>query len=321
MTWQLALTGLFVGTLVGLTGMGGGSLMTPILVLVFGFNPTLAIGTDIAHGALFKTVGAIRHRRLGNVQARLSGWMFIGSAPSSLVGVWLATWLDHRYGDSIESVSARVLGGALVFGCVGLLAKTLVRSKVIGDGPFLLTRRDRIAGILIGLVGGFVVGLTSVGTGVFFGLTMLVLFPLRANKIVGTDIFHAAALLYVAGAGHFWAGNVDVSTLGWLLLGSIPGVLIGSQLTLSIPDRPLRIVLAGVLGLSGLKLLDIPGTGVPIVVAIAAGMTALLVWIARQTWLRRQGARARRAAERLAVAEPASSAAKGDATSSRPTRV
>ena len=296
MTWELSLTGLFVGTLVGLTGMGGGSLLTPILVILFGFNPTLAIGTDIAHGAVFKTVGAVRHRRLGNVQARLSGWMFIGSAPSSLLGVWLAAWLEQRYGDSIESVSARVLGAALVFGCIGLLAKTLVRPKVVGEAPFLLTKRDRIAGVLIGLVGGFVVGLTSVGTGVFFGLTMLVLFPLRAHKIVGTDIFHAAALLYVAGAGHFVAGNVHVPTAAWLLLGSIPGVLIGSQLTLSVPDRPLRIVLAAVLGLSGLKLLDIPGTGVVIVVALGAGMTALLVWIARQTWVRRQNARALRSA-------------------------
>src|SRR5213593_361396 len=121
--------------------MGGGSLMTPILVIVFGFTPTLAIGTDIAHGAIFKTIGAIRHRQLGNVQARLSGWMLVGSAPLSLLGVWLATWLSHRYGGSIESVSARVLGGALLFGCAGLVAKNLVRSKLIGADDFQLTRR------------------------------------------------------------------------------------------------------------------------------------------------------------------------------------
>jgi uncharacterized membrane protein YfcA len=101
-TWQLVLSGFLIGTLVGMTGMGGGSLMTPLLVLVFGIKPTVAIGTDIAHGALFKTVGAIRHRQLGNVQARLSGWMFLGSAPTSLLGVALAAWLGHRYGDSVE---------------------------------------------------------------------------------------------------------------------------------------------------------------------------------------------------------------------------
>src|ERR687888_357090 len=107
MTWELSLAGLLIGILVGATGMGGGSLMTPLLVLVFGFKPTVAVGTDIVHGALFKTFGALRHRRLGNVQARLSGWMLLGSAPSSLVGVWVSTRLAHSYGDNIQSVSAK----------------------------------------------------------------------------------------------------------------------------------------------------------------------------------------------------------------------
>lgn len=292
MTWQFILAGLFVGMLVGLTGMGGGSLMTPILVLLLGFTPTVAIGTDIAHGAIFKSVGALRHRRLGNVQARLSAWMLLGSAPASVVGVWLSTSLAHRYGDSINSLSARILGGALIFGCVGLAAKTFVQPKEIPDAPFLLTRRDRIAAVLIGLVGGVVVGLTSVGTGVFFGLSLLVLFPLRARKVLGTDIFHAAALLYVAGFGHFIAGNVDIRAVGWLLIGSVPGILIGSQLTVSVPDRPLRGALAIVLGLSGLALLHVPGTTTVIVVVLACGMTALLIYIARQNWLQRR-ARAR----------------------------
>jgi uncharacterized membrane protein YfcA len=299
LSWQFILAGLFVGTLVGLTGMGGGSLMTPILVLLLGFSPTVAIGTDIAHGAIFKTVGAIRHRRLGNVSARLSAWMFLGSAPASVLGVMLSVWLAHRYGDGIKSVSAQVLGGALIFGCVGLLAKTLVHRKEAPDGPFLLTRRDRIAAVLIGIVGGFVVGLTSVGTGVFFGLSLLVLFPLRARKVLGTDIFHAAALLYVAGFGHFIAGNVDMGAVGWLLIGSIPGILIGSQLSISVPDRPLRGALATVLGLSGLALLDVPGTTTAIVVVLACGLTALLTYIARQSW------RERRARRRPPVPVPA----------------
>jgi uncharacterized protein len=290
-SWQFVLTGLLVGALVGMTGMGGGSLMTPILVLLLGFSPTLAVGTDIAHGAIFKTVGAIRHRRLGNVQARLSGWMFIGSAPSSLLGVWFATWLKHRYGGGVNSVSAQMLGGALIFGCVGLAAKTLFKPTAVPAGAFHLKRRDRIAAVAIGVIGGFIVGLTSVGTGVFFGLSLLVLFPLRALKVVGTDIFHAAALLYVAGIGHFIAGNVDIGAVAWLLIGSIPGVLLGSQLSLSISDRLLRGVLATVLGLSGLRLLNVPGTTTAIVVALAVGMTALLGHIARQGWLRRHARR------------------------------
>src|SRR5205085_696561 len=109
LSWQFVLTGLLIGTLVGLTGMGGGSLMTPILVIVFGINTTLAVGTDILHGAIFKTVGAFRHRRLGNVQATLSGWMLLGSAPMSLVGVTLATFLKHHYGDSVNSIQGRIL--------------------------------------------------------------------------------------------------------------------------------------------------------------------------------------------------------------------
>ena len=291
MGWQLILAGLLVGTLVGMTGMGGGSLLTPILVLLLGFNPTIAIGTDIAHGAIFKTVGAIRHRGLGNVHARLSGWMFLGSAPASLLGVSVATALKHHYGDNVDSVSAQVLGGALLFGSVGLFAKTLIRPKDVPRGPFYLSRRDRIAAVVIGLVGGFVVGLTSVGTGVFFGLTLLVVFPLRAHKVVGTDIFHAAALLYVAGVGHWLAGNVDFGLLFWLLLGSIPGVLIGGHLTLAIPEQFLRLLLAGVLGLAGIKLLDVPGAGVIVVVALSAGLVALLVFLARHSWIRIQRGR------------------------------
>jgi hypothetical protein len=277
LTWELSIAGILIGTLVGLTGMGGGSLMTPLLVLVFGFNPTVAVGTDIAHGAIFKTVGGVRHRRMGNVSARLSGWMLLGSAPMSLVGVWLATWLRHHYGGGTQSVGAAVLGIALLIGGVGLLAKSFVHVR---DHPrnFQLTRRDRLAAFGIGLFGGLVVGLTSVGTGVFFGLSLLVLFPLRSRKVVGTDIFHAAALLWVAGAGHFVAGNVDVRAVAWLLIGSVPGVLVGSQLTLKMPDRMLRNALATVLLASGVKLLAPPGELVLLGLAIAAGLT-ILVWL------------------------------------------
>jgi uncharacterized membrane protein YfcA len=286
MWWQFTLAGLLVGTLVGMTGMGGGSLMTPILVILLGVNPAVAVGTDIAHGAIFKTVGAVQHRKMGNVRAQLAGWMLLGSAPMSLLGVWLANWLQDTYGDGVESTMGRVLGGALLFGCVGLLAKSFIHAKPVGDTDFQLTNRDRVAAVLIGLFGGFVVGLTSVGSGVFFGLTLLVVFPLRAHKVVGTDIFHAAALLYVAGFGHFIAGNVDMRIVGWLLLGSIPGILIGSRLSLSIPDTLLRFALATVLGLSGLKLIDVPGTSIAIVCVLGVGMTALLVYLGRHSWVR-----------------------------------
>jgi uncharacterized protein len=294
MDWEFVLAGLLTGLLVGTTGMGGGSLMTPILVFLFGIPPTTAIGTDIAHGSVFKSVSAVQHRRMGNVRARLAGWMFIGSAPMSLLGVWSSVQITERYGDGVEDVMAQVLGGALLFGAVGLVAKSLIHTKAGGEMRGRLSRRDCVAAILIGAFGGFIVGLTSVGSGVFFGLTLLIIFPLRAQKVVGTDIFHAAALLYVAGAGHWLAGNVDFGLLAWLLLGSIPGVLLGGRLTVSIPERGLRFILAGVLGLAGLKLLDVPGAGVIVVIALSAGMVALLVFLGRHSWIRIQRGRAGR---------------------------
>lgn len=277
MTWQLVLSGLLVGVLVGVSGMGGGSLLTPLLVIVFGFQPAVAVGTDLLHGAVFKTVGAIRHQRLGTVQALLSGWMFLGSAPMSLVGVATATWLKHRYGGGAQSAQGIVLGAALLLGGIGMALKGLIRYREGSDEPFRMQRRDRIAAVLIGLGGGFIVGLTSVGSGVFFGLTMLIVFPLRSIKVVGTDILHAAALLWVAGFGHLVAGNVDLHAVGWLLIGSVPGVLIGSQVAVRLPDRTLRLVMATTLGASGIKLLGVPGANELAIAVLVVGPTAIVV--------------------------------------------
>ncbi|HEU6443681.1 MAG TPA: sulfite exporter TauE/SafE family protein [Gaiellaceae bacterium] len=277
MTWELSLTGLFIGLLVGLTGMGGGALLTPFLILFFGFKPTLAVGTDILHGAVFKTFGAVRHRRLGTVHARMTFWMFLGSGPMSLVGVQTAEWLEQRYGDGVESTSAKVIGAALILGGFGFLAKTFVQRGVQpDDSPFLLQNRDRIVAFALGVSGGFIVGLTSVGSGTFFALVMLLVFPLTAAKIVGTDIFHAAALLWVAGIAHLIHGNVDVGAMGWLLLGSIPGILIGSQMTVKLPERSLRVGLATVLLASGVRLLETPGYDiwVPLILATGAVLAA-----------------------------------------------
>jgi uncharacterized membrane protein YfcA len=277
-TWQFTLSGFLIGALVGMTGMGGGSLLTPILVIFFGFKPTLAVGTDILHGAIFKSFGAVRHRRLGTVHARLTFWMFLGSGPMSLLGVALATWLKHHYG-SAESIEAYAVGVALVIGGLGLVAKTFVKRGIQpDDAPFILTRRDRLTAVAIGATCGFVVGLTSVGSGTFFGLIMVLVFPLTIAKIVGTDIFHAAALLWVAGFGHLVAGNVDLRTMGWLLTGSIPGILLTSKLTLKVPDRILRLGLAAVLMLSGIKLIDFPHADWVIAAGIVVAALALSTW-------------------------------------------
>jgi uncharacterized membrane protein YfcA len=269
--WKYTLLGLLTGLLVGMTGMGGGSLMTPLLVFLFGVPPTTAIGTDIAHGAAFKTVSAVQHRRMGNVRARLAGWMFLGSAPMSLVGVWAATQITKRYGDGVEDVMGQVLGAALLFGAIGLVAKSLVHTDPGDDRGWRLTTRDRVAAVMIGAFGGFIVGLTSVGSGTFFALVMLLVFPLTAAKIVGTDIFHAAALLWVAGIAHLIHGNVDLGAMAWLLLGSIPGILIGSQMTVKLPERSLRVALATVLLASGVRLLETPAYDIWVPLILAAG--------------------------------------------------
>ena len=284
MTWQFTLTGLLIGVLVGLTGMGGGSLMTPILVIVFGFKPTYAVGTDILHGAVFKTFGAVRHRRLGNVHAHLTLWMFAGSGPMSLLGVGTASRLQHAYGDGVQSAEGYAIGAALVLGAIGLAAKTFVKRGVQpSEAGFVLQRKDKVRAVILGAVFGYIVGLTSVGSGTFFGLVMVMIYPLTIARIVGTDIFHAAALLWVAGFGHLVQGNVDLHAMAWLLLGSVPGVWFASRFTVRLPQDALRLGLAGVLALSGIKLLDVPQSSYVIAVGLGLGLAAFAVWLVVQS--------------------------------------
>jgi uncharacterized membrane protein YfcA len=282
LTWQFSLAGLAVGILVGMTGMGGGSLMTPILILLFGFDPKTAVGTDILHGAVFKSFGAVRHRMLGTVHARLALWMLLGSAPMSLVGVQIAS----GFGDGADSVMGKIVGAALILGGLGFVAKTFLSGKA-DDSPFILATRDKAIAVTIGALCGFVVGLTSVGSGTFFGLAMLLIYPLTARKIVGTDVFHAAALLWVAGASHLLHGNVDLHAMAWLLVGSIPGVLLGSQMSIKIPDTALRTGFAVVLILSGIKLVGVPQASLIIAVSLGVGTVALAVYWVRTILARR----------------------------------
>jgi uncharacterized membrane protein YfcA len=304
-TWQFTLVGLGVGTLVGMTGMGGGSLMTPILILLFGFDPGKAVGTDLVHGAVFKSFGAVRQRRLGTVHARLALWMFCGSAPLSLLG----NWVGHQLGKHSQDLQARVVGWALIVGGLGFLVKTFLRRGIQpSDAPFVLRRRDRVVAVVLGASGGFVVGMTSVGSGTFFGLVMLFAYPLTAAKLVGTDIFHAAILLWVAGAGSVLHGDVVWHAFGWMLVGSIPGVLAGSKLPLLIPDRVLRVAFGAVLILSGIKLIEVMSkTTTNWTIAAGLGVFA----IGMTTWavvhVTRSRAAARVESERvvLAGADPA----------------
>jgi uncharacterized membrane protein YfcA len=281
LTWQLSLAGLCLGILVGMTGMGGGSLMTPMLMLIFHFDASVAVGTDIFHGAISKSVGAIRHRTLGNVHARLTFWMFLGSGPMSVLGVVFTKQLGGGSNGSL----AKAVGAALIAGGIGFVLKVIIKRGIQpSEAPFRLAKRDRLIAFVLGAAGGFVVGLTSVGSGTFFGLVMMQVYPLTAARIVGTDLFHAAALLWMAGIAHLVAGHVDLHTVGWLLVGSIPGILVGSQLTLGIPERVLRSILGFILILSGFKLISpLPEnwTNGILAGAVALGLVALTLWVLR----------------------------------------
>jgi uncharacterized membrane protein YfcA len=273
MTWQFTLTGLFLGLVVGMTGVGGGSLMTPILIIIFGFKPAYAVGTDIFHGAIFKSFGAIRHRRLKTVHGHLAFWLFLGSGPLAIAGVVTSVVLQNQIADA-ETILSYVIGVALIGGGLGFLAKSFVKRGVQpSDKPFIMSTRDKLIAVGTGAVFGYIVGLTSVGSGTYFGLMMVLVYPLTMPRIVGTDIFHAAALLWVAGIGHLIVGDVDLHAVAWLLLGSVPGILISSRWTVKVPDLTIRAGLGGILILSGLKLLDVPEANW----ILGAGLAALII--------------------------------------------
>ena len=273
MTWQFTLTGLGLGLVVGLTGVGGGSLMTPILIIVFGFKPSYAVGTDIFHGAIFKSFGAIRHRRLSTVHGHLALWLFAGSGPLAIAGVVVSYMLRNSIA-SAETILGYAIGVALIGGGAGFLAKSFVKRGIQpSHAPFIMSRRDKLIALGTGAVFGFIVGITSVGSGTYFGLMMVLIYPLTMPRIVGTDIFHAAALLWVAGAGHLIIGDVDLHATAWLLLGSVPGILISSRYTVKVPDMTIRCGLGGILIISGIKLLNTPGANW----ILGGGLIALLV--------------------------------------------
>jgi uncharacterized membrane protein YfcA len=180
----------------------------------------------------------------------------------------------------------QIVGGALIAGGLGFAVKSFLHGHP-SDLPFHLARRDKVLAVVIGSTCGLIVGVTSVGSGTFFGLAMLLVYPLTARKIVGTDMLHAAMLLWVAGMGHLIHGNVDLHAMAWLLVGSIPAVLLGSQLSVKVPENALRIAFAFILVLSGIKLVEVPAATTIIEVFGALGLVVLVVWSVRQLQQRR----------------------------------
>ncbi|MGA7435330.1 MAG: sulfite exporter TauE/SafE family protein [Solirubrobacterales bacterium] len=265
----IVLFGLGIGILVGMTGMGGGALMTPLLILIFGVSPTTAIGTDILYAAITKTVGAWRHLKLGTVNLGLVFWLAVGSVPSAILGVQMVAILQRQLGeDKLDSLVYAVLGGTLLMVGVITLARALIVAKSINErDDFKIERRHKVAAVTIGVTTGFVIGVTSAGSGTVIAVLLIAVFRLTPKHVVGTDVFHAAIILWAAGIAHFGHGNVDLGLVGNILIGSIPGIIIGAALTEKVSQDRLRIALGVVLILSGVATVQ---KGDPLVWPIAA---------------------------------------------------
>lgn len=273
--------GLAVGILVGLTGIGGGSLLTPLLILVVGVKPVVAIGTDLFYGAVTKTVGGWRHLRQGTVDLGVSGWMALGSVPGSLLGVLALTALQAGYGDAFESVLLGFVAAALLVVSLAILGRAVFLRVFAEHEAVELTPRLRVTAVLIGLTLGALIGLTSVGSGALIGLALILVFRLTPHRVVGTDVFHAALLLWTAALAHLASGNVDLALAGTLLLGSVPGVWLGTALLPMVPAAGLRPALGCVLLGAALGVLSKAGVEMPAAVIVglplAAGVLAFTV--------------------------------------------
>jgi len=268
--------GLGIGVLVGMTGMGGASLMTPLLILVFGISPVTAIGTDIFYAAVTKTVGGYQHLKLKTVHRGLAFWLACGSVPSAIVGVWVIELLQRSYGEDLDKLVLGMLGGALlVVGIATLLRSVFLKDVIQERAAMHLYTRHIIAAVITGMVTGFVIGLTSAGSGTLIAIALIAIFRLTPKRVVGTDIFHAAVLLWAAGIAHWVGGNVDFALAGNILVGSIPGVLIGGALSVKAKTGFLRTALAVVLIASGTTL--VVKEGEPGVVIPAIAVAALIV--------------------------------------------
>ncbi|WP_345635931.1 sulfite exporter TauE/SafE family protein [Rugosimonospora acidiphila] len=273
----LALAGFGVGIVVGLTGMGGGALMTPILVLLFGVPPLAAVSSDLAATAVMKPFGGWVHARRGTVRWRMVLWLCIGSVPSAFAGVLLTRLIGQR--QAVQDAIQYALGAALVLAALGMIVKAYMsRRNPPADAPGPVVVRP-LPTLLLGAAGGLLVGLTSVGSGSLIIVVLLVLYPsLRANDLVGTDLVQAIPMVAAAALGHALFGDLDLNLAGALLIGSVPGVLLGARLSARAPGGLVRVALVAVLFASALKLFTLPNAvviGVPALVVVVASARAL----------------------------------------------
>jgi len=273
--YRISIVGLFIGFLVGLTGMGGGSLLAPIMILVFRIPPVWAVGTDIAYSTVTKALGSVVHIRQKNVNFKVALWLACGSVPATFLSVSLVQYIRKHYGTVVNGIILHTLGFTLLLVAVLLVLKPLIMHRLDQKrietqkqaelkGEMDLTKRSNhwekwyrpLVTALVGAFVGFLVGLTSVGSGTLIIVSMAFLFPrITAKELVGTDIFQAFMLLAAGAIAYLSAGTINWPIVGMLLIGSLPGVFLGSKLSKFIPDRYMRPVLATVLVISGLKLI------------------------------------------------------------------
>ena len=276
MDYRYSLVGLLIGFLVGLTGMGGGSLLAPIMILIFRVPPVWAVGTDLAYSTVTKAVGSLVHIRQKNVNFKIALWLACGSIPATFLSVTLVQYIHKHYGDLVNGVILHAIGFTLILVAVLLVVKPFIMRRIEKKNEETQKRRA-LAGeevlqqeqatrwerwfrpaltVLVGAVVGFLVGLTSVGSGTLIIVSLAFLFPrLTTKELVGTDVFQAFMLLASGAIAYFTAGTINWPIAGLLLIGSLPGVLIGSRLSKYMPDRVMRPVLATVLVVSGWKLI------------------------------------------------------------------
>ncbi len=284
----MAIAAFGIGIVVGLTGMGGGALMTPMLVLFFGVPPLTAVSSDLVASAVMKPVGSVVHLRRGTVNMELVKWLCIGSVPSAFAGVLLARSLGD--GQEIQDAIQLALGLALLLAALGLAVRAYMRLverarrrtgrlAPLPQGPPRIVARP-LPTILVGVVGGIVVGITSVGSGSLIIIALMALYPgLKASQLVGTDLVQAVPLVISAAIAHILFGDFQMELTAALLVGAIPGVYIGAQLSSRAPGGLVRRALAFVLLASALKLLDVSNvaTGITLLVAL---LVAPPLWMA-----------------------------------------
>lgn len=298
--------GFGVGVLVGLTGVGGGSLMTPMLILVFGISPVTAIGTDLAYGAVTKTLGGWRHWRQRTVDLGLSLWMAVGAVPSAVGGVVALKALQHGDKTSFDDTILIALGGTLLLCGAAMLFRLLLHPGGKNEHErAVLTPAKRAMAIVFGVVFGFVIGVTSVGSGSLITVVLILVFGLGPRQVVSTSVYFAAILLWAAALAHLVAGDINYTLVGTILIGSLPGVWIGSSLSPRVPAGALRVALGLLLVGAGLALVQKAGANIPI--AVIGAFPIVVGAFMAAAWLRG------RARARVVASAPESSAATSSA--------